>query len=867
MKFSKKSIVITLSSILGVGVMATAIAVPIALSSNTIPNVHYTKVVNDFNNEYGTAKSKIDPNIFGNIDSKNQNALKLNAKQYLAKSQIILEEMKTKNLDNSDQAVWLKSLMYNIELEIKAYDVNVRYLGGVGSSPSRSYPISHFRNWIERNANSATSISSASSITETSVTNSIRRLSDYTQYLTTTLVNLKEGLAKGVMFSGVYFTLLMNHLVNSLGVGDLPIDFALFPNATYSIPKLRNGYSLWWPYKVLQDAKIIPTSPISKLPADIILLLDNTLHNESQNAVIALNDFIKYMMTIYADAINVAKYGVSTDFNKKNKTVIENQLSISQNASGTITSVPMNEYGLSLNDLGQKDIGVGFMPNKTSGKQLYEYFLQLSTSTDLKADVIYKRGDAAVKENITQMTQIAAKVADIESGTPGAIWTPTVKYSTDPFKIAPADVILNIRTATNGSIDFNEFNKWLNSEKWFFGRGGFQPNTQPIDEFIYKKLPGLPNVNIRKVLSDNGYAKWENEAAAYEASTTYKDAYIGASESLNSYYLFKDASVATIKEYFNDVKQDYDIVPYNAADVAYEGVGAYSGGSSSFFENVDPYFGLQKWNVSTLSLHEAVPGHHFQDKYYVENKEEGALSFSYTAFAEGWGLFSEWLGVALGIYGEPSKNLNGLPNNNLPDFTKNALGFIPTDPAELAKFQNGVYKTHEEGNALQYFGYLNEQQLRAMRQIIDTGIHAGTNGAYAVDTGWSISQVRDYMSANSALGAGDKQSESKRYLSYVGQATSYYTGKLVLQDLFDSYYNTVKNSGAEFTKDNYKKFFHYVLKNNDIPLAVLEEYVTSNLNFKMGATPMNVSYSWLTKVINEVPSRLTVDNKQYYTII
>jgi len=74
-------------------------------------------------------------------------------------------------------------------------------------------------------------------------------------------------------------------------------------------------------------------------------------------------------------------------------------------------------------------------------------------------------------------------------------------------------------------------------------------------------------------------------------------------------------------------------------------------------------------------------------------------------------------------------------------------------------------------NQLQYFGRLNEEMLRAMRLVVDTGIHW---------YGWSHDRAVGYMQENSALGAGDISSEVPRYMAYTGQATSYKAGQLAL---------------------------------------------------------------------------------------
>jgi len=85
---------------------------------------------------------------------------------------------------------------------------------------------------------------------------------------------------------------------------------------------------------------------------------------------------------------------------------------------------------------------------------------------------------------------------------------------------------------------------------------------------------------------------------------------------------------------------------------------------------------------------------------------------------------------------------------------------------------------------LQYFGFLNERQLRAMRIPVDVGIHAGIDGTFKKDSGYSLQEARNYLTSNSGLGVDDIKRETKRYLEYTAQATSYYNGLNEMQSYF-----------------------------------------------------------------------------------
>ena len=126
------------------------------------------------------------------------------------------------------------------------------------------------------------------------------------------------------------------------------------------------------------------------------------------------------------------------------------------------------------------------------------------------------------------------------------------------------------------------------------------------------------------------------------------------------------------------------------------------------------------WGMETLYLHEAVPGHHFQISLAQENEQLPAfMRFGgNTAFAEGWGLYAETLYPELGLETDPYQRMGGL----------------------------------------------NDEMLRAMRLVVDTGIHA---------KGWSRDQAIDYMLANSPMARTDATAEVERYIAIPGQALAY----------------------------------------------------------------------------------------------
>ena len=169
------------------------------------------------------------------------------------------------------------------------------------------------------------------------------------------------------------------------------------------------------------------------------------------------------------------------------------------------------------------------------------------------------------------------------------------------------------------------------------------------------------------------------------------------------------------------------------------------------------------WGEETLFLHEAIPGHHFQISLAQENKDlPNFMRFGgNTAYVEGWALYSESLWPELGM---------------------------ETDP-------------------YQRFGGLNDEMLRAMRLVVDSGIHA---------MGWSRQQAIDYMTTNSAMGKADVTAEVERYIAIPGQALAYKVGQLTILK------EKAKAKAALGAKFDPRAFHAEVLDTGALPMTVLE---------------------------------------------
>jgi uncharacterized protein (DUF885 family) len=179
--------------------------------------------------------------------------------------------------------------------------------------------------------------------------------------------------------------------------------------------------------------------------------------------------------------------------------------------------------------------------------------------------------------------------------------------------------------------------------------------------------------------------------------------------------------------------------------------------------------------METLYLHEGAPGHHFQISLAQENERlPSFMRFGgNTAYVEGWGLYAETLGRELGVY---------------------------TDP-------------------YQYFGYLDSQLFRAIRLVVDTGIHS---------KGWTRDQTIQYILDNSSRGRSNATAETERYIAIPGQALAYKIGQLKISELKA---RAQKALGPRF---DIREFHAQVLMTGALPLAVLERKIDDWIAAKKG---------------------------------
>jgi uncharacterized protein (DUF885 family) len=223
------------------------------------------------------------------------------------------------------------------------------------------------------------------------------------------------------------------------------------------------------------------------------------------------------------------------------------------------------------------------------------------------------------------------------------------------------------------------------------------------------------------------------------------------------------------------------IKPYPAYREKFEAGGSYEQGTpdgsrpGTFYFNAYDLPSRFTWEETTLFMHEGEPGHHFQISLAQENTALPAfMRFGgNTAYVEGWALYAESLGYPMNMY---------------------------TDP-------------------YQRFGNLNDEMLRAMRLVVDTGIHA---------KGWTRDQSIQYMLANSGESKTDATAEVERYIAIPSQALAYKIGQLTISKLRDE---AKAKLGSKF---DIREFHTQVLDTGALPLPILEKKIRDWIAAKSG---------------------------------
>ena len=214
----------------------------------------------------------------------------------------------------------------------------------------------------------------------------------------------------------------------------------------------------------------------------------------------------------------------------------------------------------------------------------------------------------------------------------------------------------------------------------------------------------------------------------------------------------------------------YGVIPIPAESAPYTTTAYYNSASKGkpgyFYANLYKPESRPKYEIPVLTVHEAVPGHHFQISIAQELKDVPTFRkyLSFTAFVEGWGLYSEELGEYMNLYDDPYDK----------------------------------------------FGQLTYDMWRAIRLVVDTGMHYKN---------WSRDDAINLFLENTAKSQLDIENEVDRYIAWPGQALAYKIGQLKILELRTK---AEKELGDDF---DIKDFHHEILKRGSLPLSILETYI------------------------------------------
>ena len=224
----------------------------------------------------------------------------------------------------------------------------------------------------------------------------------------------------------------------------------------------------------------------------------------------------------------------------------------------------------------------------------------------------------------------------------------------------------------------------------------------------------------------------------------------------------------------------YGVIPIPAESAPYTTTAYYNSASKGkpgyFYANLYKPESRPKYEIPVLTVHEAVPGHHFQISIAQELKDVPTFRkyLSFTAFVEGWGLYSEELGEYMNLYDDPYDK----------------------------------------------FGQLTYDMWRAIRLVVDTGMHYKD---------WTRDDAINLFIENTAKSQLDIENEVDRYIAWPGQALAYKIGQLKILELRTK---AEKELGDEF---DIKDFHHEVLKRGSLPLNILETYINEWISQSKGS--------------------------------
>ena len=310
-------------------------------------------------------------------------------------------------------------------------------------------------------------------------------------------------------------------------------------------------------------------------------------------------------------------------------------------------------------------------------------------------------------------------------------------------------------------------------DKWYEYAARYHTTTDLTPDEIHDI--GLKEVlRIRKemeqIITD---LEWDGDFKSFlnYLRTSPRFYYDNPEDLLNAYLIMAKSIDPLLPKIFKVFpRAPYGVIPIPAESAPYTTTAYYNspakGRPGYFYANLYKPESRPKYEIPVLTVHEAVPGHHFQIS--IAQELENVPTFrkyqSFTAFVEGWGLYSEELGEFMNLYDDPYDK----------------------------------------------FGQLTYDMWRAIRLVVDTGMHYKN---------WSRQEAIDLFVENTAKSKLDIENEVDRYIAWPGQALAYKIGQLKMLEL--------RNKAEKELGDKYdiKDFHHELLKRGSLPLDILEDYI------------------------------------------
>ena len=282
---------------------------------------------------------------------------------------------------------------------------------------------------------------------------------------------------------------------------------------------------------------------------------------------------------------------------------------------------------------------------------------------------------------------------------------------------------------------------------------------------------------ITKILKAEGYENFENIGSILiqlneSDRFLFPDTQESREEIINIYNDIIIESSKIMSSYFHRLpKADVIVKPVPSYSEESAAGGYYRGPSMDgtrpgiFYANLYDIKATPKFGMKTLAFHEAIPGHHFQIALNLENKELGfyrRFGVNATAYTEGWALYAEQLAVEIGLSEDPFDKI----------------------------------------------GFLQSELFRAVRLVVDTGIHYKK---------WTREEAITYMFEKTGKAMSSVVAEIERYISWPGQACSYKIGMIKILEL--------RQKAKELLGEDFeiKNFHDFIIENGEIPLTILED--------------------------------------------